>query len=109
MALPHLHSLWVGNKLNYLERLCIASAKATGHEFTLWSYDPANLDGMPEGTNLRNAAEVMPQERLLRYRDIGAVALGANFWWFGLLAKGVGCWVDMPRRYLSETKLSKPC
>jgi hypothetical protein len=57
LALPHLHSLWVGNKLNYLERLCIASAKATGHEFTLWSYDPENLEGVPEGTNLRDAAE----------------------------------------------------
>jgi hypothetical protein len=95
LALPHLHSLWVGNKLNYLERLCIASAKATGHEFTLWSYDPENLEGVPEGTNLRDAAEVMPQERLLRYRDIGAVALGANFWRFEMLAKGHGCWVDM--------------
>jgi Alpha 1,4-glycosyltransferase conserved region len=61
----------------------------------LWSYDPENLEGVPHGTNLRNAAEVMPQERLLRYRDSGSVALGANFWRIELLAKGLGCWVDM--------------
>tara|TARA_R110000765_G_C18891608_1_gene603126 strand:- start:465 stop:1265 length:801 start_codon:yes stop_codon:yes gene_type:complete len=95
MKLPHLNSLWVGPRLDYLERLCIASAKATGHEFTLWSYDPENLEGVPEGTNLRNAAEVMPQERLLRYRDSGSVALGANLWRIEMLAKNLGCWVDM--------------
>lgn len=100
MPLPHLNSLWVGPRLDYLERLCVASAKATGHEFTLWSYDPENLEGVPEGINLRNAAEVMPQERLLRYRDSGSVALGANFWRIELLAKGLGCWVDMDLIFL---------
>lgn len=95
MDLPHLHSLWVGARLNYLERLCLASAKATGHRFTLWSYDPENLAGVPEGTDLRNAAEIMPKERLLRYRDSGSVALGANLWRIELQAKGLGCWVDM--------------
>lgn len=92
---PHLNSLWVGPRLNYLERLCLASAKQTGHEFTLWSYDPENLAGVPAGTEVRDAAEVMPQERLLRYRDSGSVALGANLWRIELMAKGLGCWVDM--------------
>lgn len=95
MHLPRLHSLWVGARLNYLERLCLASAKATGHQFTLWSYDPDHLAGVPEGTDLRDAAEVMPKERLLRYRDSGSVALGANLWRIELQAKGLGCWVDM--------------
>ena len=92
---PHLNSLWVGPRLNYLERLCLASAKQTGHEFTLWSYDPENLAGVPAGTEVRDAAEVMPQERLLRCRDSGSVALGANLWRIELMAKGLGFWVDM--------------
>ena len=100
MSLPHLNSLWVGPKLDYLERLCLASAKATGHEFTLWSYDPENLQCVPDGTDLRDAAEVMPQERLLRYRDSGSVALGANLWRIELQAKGFGCWVDMDLIFL---------
>ena len=95
MTIPHLNSLWVGPKLQYLERLCIVSAQANGHRFTLWSYDPQNLEGVPPGTELRDAAEVMPRERLLRYRDSGSVALGANLWRIELLAKGLGCWVDM--------------
>ncbi len=95
MSLVHFNSLWVGPRLNYLERLCLASAKAAGHEFTLWSYDPGKLEGVPPGTDLRDAAEILPEERLLRYRDNGSVALGANLWRIELLAKGHGCWVDM--------------
>ena len=90
-----LNSLWVGPRLGYLERLCLVSAIAAGHRFTLWSYDLANLAGVPSGVDLRDAAEVMPQELLLRYRDSGSVALGANLWRIELLAKGLGCWVDM--------------
>lgn len=95
MSLVHFNSLWVGPRLDYLERLCLASAAAAGHPFTLWSYDPDKLEGVPPGTDLRDAAEVMPRERLLRYRDSGSVALGANLWRIELLAKGLGCWVDM--------------
>src|SRR3546814_10118537 len=71
MPLVHLHSLWVGPRLNYQERLCLASAKAMGHDFTLWSYEPGALAGVPEGNDLRDAAEVMARERLLQYRDRG--------------------------------------
>lgn len=95
MGRLHLNSLWVGPQLDYLERLCLASARAQGHEFTLWSYESDRLAGVPAGTHLRDAAEVMPRERLLRYRDSGSVALGANLWRIELLSKGLGCWVDM--------------
>src|SRR3546814_10626044 len=57
MPLVHLHSLWVGPRLNYLERLCLASAKAMGHDFTLWSYEPGALAGVPAGTDLRRSEE----------------------------------------------------
>lgn len=108
MTLLQLNSLWVGPRLNYLERLCLASAKAAGHEFTLWSYDPAALAGVPPGTELRDAAEVMPRERLLRYRDSGSVALGANLWRIELLAKGLGCWVDMDFIFLQSLPADAP-
>ena len=108
MALPHLHSLWVGPRLDYLERLCIASARSTGHEFTLWSYEPGQLEGVPPNTDLRDAAEVMPKERLLRYRDNGSVALGANLWRIELLAQGRGCWVDMDLIFLKAMTFDTP-
>ena len=108
MTLPHLNSLWFGPPLRYLERLCLASAKATGHEFTLWSYDPKELEGVPPGTDVRDAAEVMPRERLLRYRDTNSVQLGANLWRIELLAKGFGCWVDMDLIFLRPFDFDTP-
>ncbi|WP_120716541.1 hypothetical protein [Tsuneonella amylolytica] len=108
MTLPHLNSLWVGPRLDYLERLCLASARATGHEFTLWSYEPHELEGVPPGTDLRDAAEVMPRERLLRYRDSGSVALGANLWRIEMLAKGLGHWVDMDFIFLRPLAFPTP-
>lgn len=108
MTLPHLNSLWVGPRLDYLERLCLASAKAAGHDFTLWSYEPDELEGVPPGTNVRDAAEVMPRERLLRYRDSGSIALGANLWRIEMLAKGYGCWVDMDLIFLRPFDFDTP-
>ena len=107
-ALPRLNSLWVGRELKYLERLCLLSARAVGHEFVLWSYDPHELRGVPPGFEVRDAAEVMPRERLLRYRDNGSVALGANLWRIQLLAKGLGYWVDMDFIFVKPLDFTEP-
>ncbi|NTZ43957.1 hypothetical protein G7A66_12850 [Altererythrobacter sp. SALINAS58] len=106
--LVDLHSLWVGPSLGYLERLCLASAGAAGHNLTLWTYEPKQLKGVPEGTSVRDAAEIMPFERLLRYRDTGSVALGANLWRIELLATGLGCWVDMDFIFLKPLAFNDP-
>jgi hypothetical protein len=90
-----LNSLWVGDRLGYLEQLCVRSAMETGHHFRLFSYEPEKLQGVPEGVELCHAADAMPREKLVTYSDTGAVALGTNFWRYHLLAKGFGCWVDM--------------
>jgi len=90
-----LNSLWVGDRLGYLEQLCLRSALDTGHRFHLYSYEPDKLHGVPDGVELRDAAEVMPREKLIAYADTGAIALGSNFWRYHLLAKGLGCWCDM--------------
>ncbi|MCB2074252.1 MAG: hypothetical protein KDE49_11160 [Novosphingobium sp.] len=108
MSLLDLHSLWVGPRLGYLERLCLASATAQGHRFTLWSYDPDELQGVPSYIEVRNASEILPHERLLRYRDNGSVALGANLWRIQLLAKGFGCWVDMDFIFLRPFAFDQP-
>src|SRR3546814_16582413 len=50
----------------------------------------------------------MPRERLLHYRDSGSVALGANLWRIELLAKGLGCWVDMDFIFLRPVTAATP-
>lgn len=94
MSLTNLNTLWVGNRLSYIEQLCIKSGVDHGHHVVLWSYEPAQLSGLPDGVELRDASEVMPRNRLLTYAGSNSYALGANFWRYEMLAKGLGYWVD---------------
>lgn len=107
-ALIPLSSLWVGPKLGYLEQLCLRSALAAGHQFRLFSYTPDELSGVPQGVEVRDAAEVMPQEKLLFSSDSGRVALGSDFWRYHLLQKGLGCWVDMDIVFLRPLDFEQP-
>ena len=106
--LERLNSLWVGKTLGYVEQICLASALSVGHKFTLYSYTPETLKHVPTGVELRDAREVMPEERLVRYSDSGAIQLGANFFRYALLAKGVGYWVDMDFQFLQPLNFSEP-
>jgi hypothetical protein len=89
-----LNSLWVGSELGYVERLCLKSALVVGHKFNLYSYDSA-VQNVPDGVTVRDAREVMPESRLLRYADSGAVQLGANLFRYELMKLNRGAWVDM--------------
>ncbi|WP_257170831.1 hypothetical protein, partial [Bradyrhizobium sp. SRS-191] len=77
-----------------LEQLCFVSALAQGHDVVLYSYTPEALQGVPAGVEIRDAREVMSEQRLVRYSDTGSFALGANFFRYRLLQKGLGYWVD---------------
>jgi hypothetical protein len=103
-----LNSLWFGRGLSYLEKLCLTSAVAAGHNFTVWSYEPETLGDVPSGVEIRDAADVMPREGLLRYRDTGSIALGANLWRIQLLSKGLGYWSDMDFIFLRPLKFQEP-
>jgi hypothetical protein len=65
----------------------VLSAVAVGHPVSLYSYTPDQLQGVPDRIEVRDAREVMPEDRLVRYADTGAVQLGANFFRYELLAK----------------------
>ena len=93
--LKPLNALWVGNELSYLEQLCLVSGLAAGHEFRLYSYEPANLRGVPSGIDVHDAAEVMPRERMVPYAGTTSYALGSNFWRYEMLGRGFGYWVDL--------------
>jgi hypothetical protein len=105
--LERLNSLWVGERLGYIEQLCLASATRLGHQFTLYSYTPDKLRGVPSFVELRDAREIMPEEKLVSYSDSGSFALGANFFRYHMLAKNVGYWVDMDFYFLRPLDFSE--
>jgi hypothetical protein len=93
--IPRLNSLWIGDQLGYVERLTLASALSVGHPFTLYSYTPGKLRGVPTGVEIRDANEVAPYPALAHYFDGGSAALGTDFFRYAMQAKGLGAWVDL--------------
>ena len=93
--LPRLNSLWIGEQLGYIEKLTLASALSVGHSFTLYSYAPEKLRGVPTGVEIRDANEVAPYQTLAHYFDGGSAALGTDFFRYAMQAKGLGYWVDL--------------
>ena len=109
LNLPVLNSLWVGNKLSYLEKLCIQSALSHGHKFRIFSYEPSALQGVPDGVEVLDASEVMSREKMISYAECeNGVALGANLWRYYLLEKGLGFWCDLDLVFVRPFDFDQP-
>jgi hypothetical protein len=99
-TLPKANMLWIGAGLGPLERACMRSVIAQGHRLDLWHFAP--LAGVPEGVTLRDAAEIVPRERIFRHVPSGSYALFSNLFRYSLLQAGEGLWLD------SDMYLLKP-
>ena len=60
-----VHTLWIGGQLSLMEQLTIKLLQSHGHQVQLWSYDKPM--GVPDGTILRNATEILPASSIFRY------------------------------------------
>ena len=106
--LERLNSFWSGKRLGYLEQLCLVSAVTVGHRFTLYTYHPRDLEGVPDGIDVRDAREVMAESKFQAHRSSGSVQLGADFFRYALLGKSVGYWVDMDFCFLKPLDFREP-
>lgn len=91
-VLPIIQSLWIGNPLSSLEKLCIQSFLDHGHEFHLYTY--TDIGGIPDGTVIKDGNEILSKECLAA---VGNKQYETFSDWFryALLAKHGGWWVDM--------------
>lgn len=60
-----VHTLWIGGQLSLMEQLTIKLLQSHGHQVHLWSYDKPK--GVPDGTILRNATEILPASSIFRF------------------------------------------
>ncbi len=90
--LPVIQSLWIGQKLSVMERLCIASFLNNGHEFHLYTY--SEIDNIPEGAVLKDASEIVPSERIFKYKDRDSYSGFSNIFRYQLLLERGNYWVD---------------
>jgi hypothetical protein len=88
-----IQGLWIGDALSPLERLCIQSFLAHGHEFQLYTY--GNVAGVPAGVVIRDAASIVPPSQIFKYRGFDSYAgFSCLFRYKALLERG-GCWIDL--------------
>lgn len=90
--LPHLNSLWIGDSLHPIHRLCLSSALHNGHRVRLFAYGP--LQGVPDGVELVNAEEVLPQSAMFFHGKTGSPAPFADRFRIKLIGMGFGAWID---------------
>ena len=90
-----VQSLWVGGRLSALERLCVRSFCAHGHEFHLYHYD--ELENVPrvDGLRLMNAEEILPRTAMFNHVSNKPLAFFADHFRWELLRQRGGWWADM--------------
>ncbi len=87
-----IQCLWIGPRLSAMEQTSIASFLRHGHEVHLYTY--GGVDGVPLGTIIRDGREILPAERIFRYREHDSVSGFSNFFRYKLLLERGGWWVD---------------
>lgn len=99
-----LNTLWIGPSLPPVQRLCLASAVATGCTVRLFTYD--KLEGVPEGIQIANGNDVLSLDRMVRHRKSQSVALFSDRFRYELLGKGLGAWFDADMLFLKKPTTS---
>lgn len=98
-----VNSLWIGDSLPPLALACIQSFLNKGYDFHLYCYRaPANV---PSACAVRDAAEILPESSIIRYRrgpGKGSVALFANMFRYKLLYEVGGWWADIDMFCLTD-------
>lgn len=84
-------TLWMGPALSRLERACFRSVLRAGHPLILYCCDPPA--GVPEGVKVRDAAAVLPREKIIRHSS-GSVSLFSNWFRYELQRRSAGIWLD---------------
>ena len=98
-------SLWIGPALSAVERACIRSVLRQEHRFVLYRYD--DIDGVPDGVENRDAAEIVPAGRIIRHKG-GSVALFANLFRYELQRQGLGTRLDLDLYMLKPLDMNAP-
>ena len=97
--------LWIGPSLGRVERACLRSVLRQGHPVSLFCY--RRPDGVPEGVELRDAAEVLPETAIVRHEG-GSVALFANRFRYELQRREMGIWLDADIYLLAPLPCDRP-
>ncbi len=90
--MPQIHMFWHGAPLGRIERVCISSFVAQGHEVQMHVYD--DIPGMPAGVKLVDANLTLPRSQVFRHAKSGSLAPFADWFRYRVLYAHGGIWAD---------------
>lgn len=102
---PRCNTLWIGPGFGRVERACLRSVLRQGHPVSLFCYQ--RPDGVPDGVELRDAAEILPEAAILTHHS-GSVALFANWFRYELQRREEGIWLDTDVYLLAPLPPGRP-
>ncbi len=104
-----VQGLWIGRSLAPMQQLSIRSFVAQGHPFHLYAYD--EVDGLPEGATLCDAATLLPRDAVFSYQHgfgKGSYSAFSNLFRYRLLFEQGGWWVDTDVVCLAPFRFDDP-
>jgi hypothetical protein len=87
-----VQSLWVGDEISNVERLCLQSFIKNGYDFHLFTY--GEIKELPKGVKICDANSIIPKSEVFTFYG-GSYAGFADWFRYELLYKKGGLWVDM--------------
>ncbi len=93
MKRPIVASLWIGDRLSYIEQLCLKSFVDHGHRTILYSYD--DVPNAPPGVEVLDAALIYPRTDRVINKDTGSPAPHSYAFRYALLEVQNIIWVDL--------------
>lgn len=91
--LSTIAALWIEGPLSFLEQLCLKSFLDNGHKVVLYHYGP--LENVPNGIDLADATEILPQKDFLTHERTGSPALHSDLFRYKMLQKSSNTiWAD---------------
>ncbi len=98
-------TLWIGDSLGPVERACLRSVMRQRHTLALYCYREPR--GVPNGVEVRDASEVLPEAAILRH-ERGSVALFSDWFRYELQRRALGTWVDTDNYLLARLDMERP-
>ena len=90
-----IQSLWIGDKISNVEKLCINSYIKNGHEFHLYAYN--KIEGVPKNCVIKSAEEILPEKDVFSYNTglgKGSYSAFSNYFRYKLLDLKGNWWTD---------------
>jgi Glycosyltransferase sugar-binding region containing DXD motif len=88
--LDPIKSLWAGDRLSTLERMCIESYQRHGHQFQLYTY--GFVSNVPDKTIILDADSIVPHTRIPEFQNL---ANFSDYFRYRMLLEFGGIWVDL--------------